>query len=74
MPAAAPLTRNSPLPDEAAVTALAEQTGTPPHVVKRIYDEEIAALHAKSTVKNFIDVIARRRVRQRLTALKKGAH
>jgi len=42
--------------------------------VKRIYDEEIAALHAKSTVKNFIDVIAGRRVRQRLAALKKGAH
>ena len=74
MPASAPSTRNSLLPDEATVAALAKQTGTPPHVVKRIYDEEIAALHAKSTVKNFIDVIARRRVRQRLADLKKGAH
>ena len=72
MPPAAPSTRTSPVPDPASVTALAEQTGTPEHVVQQIYDEEIAALYARSTVKNFIDVIARRRARQRLSALKKS--
>lgn len=74
VPAAAPSHRHSPQSDEATVAALAKQTGTPRHVVKRIYDEEIAALHADSTVKNFIHVIAGRRARQRLKALAKSAH
>jgi hypothetical protein len=73
VPPAAPSTRNSPVPDPASVTALAEQTGTPEDVAKQIYDEEIAALYARSTVKNFVAVIARRRARQRLSALKARA-
>jgi hypothetical protein len=72
VPSVAPSTRNSPAPDPASVTALAEQTGTPEYLAKQIYDEEIAELYARSTVKNFIDVIARRRARQRLSALKNG--
>jgi hypothetical protein len=56
------------------VASLAQQTGTPPHVARRVYDEEFAALHAASTVKNFIHVIARRRARQRLKALAKNTH
>ena len=73
MPPVAPSTRNSPIPDAASVTSLAEQTGTPEHVARQIYDEEVAALYARSNVKNFIDVIARRRARQRLSALKSSA-
>jgi len=74
VPAAAPSHRHSPHSDETTVAALAQQTGTPHHVVKRIYDEEIAALHADSSVKSFINVIAGRRARQRLKALAKNAH
>jgi len=74
VPAAAPSHRHSPHSDDATVAALAQQTGTPHHVVKRIYDEEIAALHADSTVKNFVHVIAGRRARQRLKALAKNPH
>ena len=74
MPAAAPPHRHSPQSDESTVATLAKQTGTPHHVVKRIYDEEIAALHADSSVKNFIHVIAGRRARQRLKALARNPH
>jgi Protein of unknown function (DUF3562) len=52
--------------DEATVAALASRTRTSVEVVKHLYDEEIAELQSTSVVKNFIDVIARRRVKQRL--------
>ena len=74
MAAAAPSHRHSPHSDEATVAKLAKQTGTPHHVVKRIYDEELASLHAASTVKNFIHVIAGRRARRRLETLGNNAH
>jgi hypothetical protein len=74
VPAVAPSNRNSPSSDEATVASLAKQTGTPPHVARRVYDEEFAALHAASAVKNFIHVIARRRARQRLKALARNTH
>ena len=60
--------RNHTQGDEATVAALAQKTRTSIEVVKRLYDEEIAELQSKSTVKNFIGVIAGRRVRQRLMA------
>lgn len=53
--------------DEACVAALARKTHTPIEDVRHLYDEELANLQAKSAVKNFIEVIAARRVRQRLT-------
>jgi len=53
-------------PDEASVAALAHKTRTPIDVVRHIYDEELAELDSKSTVKNFIEVIAGRRVKERL--------
>jgi len=53
---------------QATVAALAQKTRTSIKVVTHLYDEEIAELQAKSTVKNFIGVIASRRVRQRLMA------
>jgi Protein of unknown function (DUF3562) len=54
--------------DEASAAALARRTRTPIEVVKHLYAQEIAELQSKSTVKNFIDVIAGRRVKQRLMA------
>jgi Protein of unknown function (DUF3562) len=56
-------------PDDAAVAALARKTQTPIDVVRHIYDEELADLDSKSAVKNFIEVIAGRRVRNRLLRL-----
>jgi Protein of unknown function (DUF3562) len=52
--------------DESAVAALAQKTHTPIEVVKHLYDEELADLQANSAVKSFIDVIAGRRVKERL--------
>ncbi|HTC15307.1 MAG TPA: DUF3562 domain-containing protein [Steroidobacteraceae bacterium] len=49
------------------IASLARATHTSHEVVKNLYDEEVAKLHAHSTVKNFIGVIAGRRVKQRLT-------
>lgn len=51
--------------DERAIASLAKATDTAPDVVKHLYDEEIAKLRA-SNVKNFIGVIAGRRVKERL--------
>jgi hypothetical protein len=57
--------------DETTIATLATETGTPRHVIKRLYDEEIVALNARSAVKSFIPVIAGRRVRQRLGGRRK---
>ncbi|MBV8877408.1 MAG: DUF3562 domain-containing protein [Gammaproteobacteria bacterium] len=54
--------------DEATIAALAEETHTDHAVVHSLYEEELAALDAGSSVKNFIAVIAARRVKERLTA------
>lgn len=56
--------------DEATIANLAHQTDTNRELVRHLYDEEIAALRARATVKNFIGVIAGRRVKQRLRALR----
>jgi hypothetical protein len=47
------------------------QTDTDEAVVKYLYEEEIAILRAQASVKNFIGVIAARRVRQRLARARK---
>lgn len=67
VPDAALLTRHSPQSDETVIASLAKATHTSHEVVKNLYYEEMAKLHAKATVKNFIGVIAGRRVKQRLT-------
>jgi hypothetical protein len=59
--------------DEATISALAKQTDTAKEVVRHLYDEELAALHAHAKVPNFIGVIAGRRVKQRLRALHRAA-
>jgi hypothetical protein len=55
-----------PLADETTIATLARQTHTSQDVVKHLFYEELAALHASASVKNFIGVIAGRRVKQRL--------
>lgn len=55
---------------EAAISSLATETQTPREVVRRLYDEEMAALQVNAKVGNFIGVIAGRRVKQRLMAEK----
>ena len=53
---------------KSTIAALANETHTDEAVVQGLYEEELAALDAKSSVKNFIPVIAARRVRERLTS------
>jgi hypothetical protein len=48
------------------VSAIARKTHTPVDVVKNLYDEELAELQSNSAVKSFLDVIAGRRVKERL--------
>jgi hypothetical protein len=52
--------------DDATVAVLAHNACAPVEVVQRFYEEELAELQSKSKVKKFIEVIARRRVRERL--------
>jgi DNA invertase Pin-like site-specific DNA recombinase len=54
--------------DQATIATLAQETDTDQAVVKDLYDEELATLHTQASVKNFIRVIAARRVRQRIAA------
>jgi Protein of unknown function (DUF3562) len=55
--------------DDAAVATLAQQTDTAIDLVKSLYDQEIATLQAQATVKNFLGVIASRRVKRQLREL-----
>lgn len=57
--------------DQATVTTLAHETDTDQAVVKNLYDEELATLQTQASVKNFIRVIAARRVKQRIAAARK---
>ena len=68
MPHRASTNHGLPRKDEATIAALAQETDTDAAVVRSLYEEEIDRLHAQSSVKNFIGVIAARRVRARITA------
>jgi len=68
-----PETSHRPQADEATIAALAKQARIAHDIVKQIYDEEIAALDSNAKVKNFVGVIASRRVKRRLKALKSNA-
>jgi hypothetical protein len=59
---------------ETTISKLARQTHANVEVVRHLYDEELAALRRVATVKGFIDVIAARRVKQRLLAGASAAH
>jgi hypothetical protein len=57
-----------PSGDDATIAALAEETRTDRAVVHSLYQEELAVLEEQASVKNFIGVIAARRVKERLAA------
>ena len=57
-----------PSGEDATIAALAEETRTDEAVVHSLYREELAVLEEQASVKNFIGVIAARRVKERLTA------
>ncbi len=59
--------------DRATIAGLAEETHTDEAVVQCLYEEEFASLEAHASVKNFIGVIAARRVKERLSAPQKNA-
>jgi hypothetical protein len=55
-----------PPPDEELGTALSNHMDNTRDLEKQLFDEEVAVLEAQATIKTFIDVIATRRVKQRL--------
>jgi len=59
-----------PPPNETIVKAVSNQVDNAPDRAKQLFDEEVAVLEAQATIKTFIDVIATRRVKQRLRKLK----
>jgi hypothetical protein len=63
-----------PLGDQATIATLAQQTQTDEALVQSLYREELAVLEAQSSVKNFVGVIAARRVRERLAASHRRGH
>ena len=64
--------RRSPPLDAAIVTVLSNRADNTPDLAKQLFDEEVTVLEAQATVKTFIDVIATRRVKQRLRKLSKA--
>ena len=69
MPNATVAMHRPPPPDEAILTALSNHIDNTPDLAKRLFDEEVAVLESQATIKTFIDVIATRRVKQRLRRL-----
>jgi hypothetical protein len=55
--------------DLTVVDAIARDTSTSPDLVRALYEEEVAILSASATIKQFVGVIATRRVRQQLREL-----
>jgi hypothetical protein len=55
--------------NDAVVATIARETATSTDLVKALYEEEVAALSANATVRQFIGVIATKRVRQQLRSL-----
>lgn len=53
----------------AAVADIAKETATSVDIVKALYEEDVAALNAQAAVKQFITVIAVKRVKQQLREL-----
>jgi hypothetical protein len=55
--------------NDAVVATIARETATATDVVRTLYEEEVAALSESATVRQFIGVIATKRVRQQLRSL-----
>lgn len=54
---------------EETLSAIAKETSTSLDIVKALYEEEVATLSARATIKQFVSVIATRRLRQHLRVL-----
>ena len=54
------------LADHATVETIARETAAPAHIVRALYDEETARLAAHARLKQFVPVIAIKRVKDRL--------
>jgi predicted HTH domain antitoxin len=59
--------------DEAAVTAIARETDASIDVVTQLYSSEIASLNETARIRQFVSVIAIKRVKQKLRAVS-GPH
>ena len=55
--------------NDTLVDTIARETATSTDIVKALYEEEVAVLTEHATVRQFIGVIATRRVRQQLRSL-----
>ena len=54
---------------DAAVADIAKETATSTDIVRALYEEELAALNSQATIKQFVTVIAAKRVKQQLREL-----
>jgi hypothetical protein len=55
--------------NDALMATIAHETSTSADLVKTLYEEEVAALSESATVRQFIGVIATKRVKQQLRQL-----
>ena len=51
---------------EETLAAIAKETSTSLDIVKALYEEEVATLSAHATIRQFVSVIATRRLRKHL--------
>jgi hypothetical protein len=63
---AIPLEQTPPNADDTTVDAIARETAAPADIVQALYTEETARLNAQARLKQFVPVIAMKRVKQRL--------
>jgi hypothetical protein len=69
-----PSTHGLSTKDQATIATLAQELDTDQAIVKDLYHEELAILQTQASVKNFIRVIAARRVRQRIAVARERGH
>jgi Protein of unknown function (DUF3562) len=55
--------------DRRTVASIAKETETSVEIVKALYEEEVATLIAQARVKQYVGVLATKRVRQQLRVL-----
>ncbi len=59
---------------QSIIDGIARETSTSTDVVSALYEEEMIALLAQARIKQFVGVIATRRVKQQLRALAHADH
>jgi Protein of unknown function (DUF3562) len=60
--------------DRAAVNSIAQETSTSVDIVEALYEAEVTALAEHAKVRQFVGVIATRRVKQQLRHLAQTQH